>query len=49
MKNWTISCHECGNNHAEIVRRGDEGEYVVECQDKCGASQSVAEIVLERD
>lgn len=45
LKNWTISCHKCGNNHAILKR--DHNEIVVDCP--CGMKEDVAAIVAERD
>jgi hypothetical protein len=47
-KNWTISCHNCGGNHAHLVRAG--AEILVSCPAKdCGMKEDVATIVAERD
>jgi len=34
MKNWTISCHKCGNNHAVAHVLPADGTPVIECP--CG-------------
>lgn len=50
-KNWTISCHKCGNNHATVqVKNAEEGydkkyQFVVACP--CGAIEDVVDIVSE--
>lgn len=49
MKNWTISCHKCGNNHAmlEVAGKQEDPRYqfVVKCP--CGMIEDVADIVSE--
>jgi uncharacterized Zn finger protein len=49
MKNWTISCHDCGNNHAVLDTDAADTErkykFVVRCP--CGAVEDVTDIVSE--